>query len=97
MKYATGEKNITVTLRKDSRGFIFCVYNDFDGEMPSADMWNIFARADKARNSKDNSTGMGLPVNKKIFELHNYRYSHKKKKTELFSVFRIKHAKTEVA
>lgn len=80
VKYATGEKNITVTLRKDSRGFIFCVYNDFDGEMPSADMWNIFARADKARNSKDNSTGMGLPVNKKIFELHNYRYSHKKTK-----------------
>ena len=80
IKYTTGEKNITVILKKDSRGFIFCVYNDFDGEMPSADMWNIFARADKARNSKDNSTGMGLPVNKKIFELHNYRYSHKKTK-----------------
>lgn len=80
VKYATGEKNITVTLKKDSRGFIFCVYNDFDGEMPSADMWNIFTRADKARNSTDNSTGMGLPVNKKIFELHNYRYFHKKTK-----------------
>ncbi len=80
VKYATGEKNITVTLKKDSRGFIFCVYNDFDGEMPSADMWNIFTRADKARNSADNSTGMGLPVNKKIFELHNYRYSYRKTK-----------------
>lgn len=87
VKYATREKNITVTLRKDSKGFIFCVYNDFDGEMPSADMWNIFARADKARNSKDNSTGMGLPVNKKIFELHNYRYSHKKTKDGIVFIF----------
>ena len=87
VKYATGEMNIKVTLKKDSRGFIFCVYNDYDGEMPTADMWNIFARADKARNSKDNSTGMGLPVNKKIFELHNYRYSHRKTKDGIVFTF----------
>ncbi len=88
VKYATGEKNITVTLKKDSRGFIFCIYNDFDGEMPSAEIWNIFTRADKARNSSDKSTGMGLPVNKKIFELHNYRYSYKKEKNGIVFSFR---------
>lgn len=87
VKYATGEKNITVTLKKDSRGFIFCVYNDFDGEIPPPDIWNIFARTDKARNSKDNSSGMGLPVNKKIFELHNYRYFHRKAKDGIVFTF----------
>lgn len=87
IKYATGEKHITVTLKKDSKGFIFCVYNDFDGNLPTEDMWNIFTRADKARNSTDKSTGMGLPINKKIFELHNYRYSHKKTKNGIVFSF----------
>ncbi len=87
IKYATGEKNVSVTLKKDSRGFIFCVYNDFDGKLPAEDMWQVFTRADKARNSSDKSTGMGLPVNKKIFELHNYRYSHKKTKNGIVFSF----------
>lgn len=56
--------------------------------MPSAEIWNIFTRADKARNSTDKSTGMGLPVNKKIFELHNYRYSYKKEKNGIVFSFR---------
>ena len=87
IKYTTGEKNVRVTLKKDSRGFIFCVYNDFDGNLPSEDMWQVFTRADKARNSSDKSTGMGLPVNKKIFVLHNYRYSHKKTKNGIVFSF----------
>lgn len=87
IKYTTGEKNVRVTLKKDSRGFIFCVYNDFDGNLPTEDMWNIFTRADKVRNSTDKSTGMGLPINKKIFELHNYRYSNKKIKNGIVFSF----------
>ncbi len=87
VKYATGEKNVKITLKKDSRGFIFCVYNDFDGEMPTTDIWNIFTRADKARNSSDKSTGMGLPVSKKIFELHNYRYFYRKTKNGIVFSF----------
>ncbi len=74
IKYTTGQKTVSVTLRKEAKGFVFKVYNDFDGILPSEDMWQVFTRADKARNSSDNSTGMGLPVNKKIFELHAYRY-----------------------
>lgn len=74
IKYATGEKKVSATLRRDGKGFVFKVYNDFDGKLPEEDMWQVFTRADKARNSSGNSTGMGLPVNKKIFELHDYRY-----------------------
>lgn len=87
IKYATGEKNVNVTLRKNGKGFIFNVYNDFDSTLPTEDMWQVFTRADKARNSSDNSTGMGLPVNKKIFELHNYRYWHTAKKNGISFLF----------
>lgn len=74
IKYATGEKKVSVALRKEYKGFVFKVYNDFDGTLPSEDMWQVFTRADKVRNSAENSTGMGLPVNKRIFKLHGYRY-----------------------
>lgn len=74
IKYATGKKKVTVTLKREDKWFVFKVYNDFDGLLPGEDMWQVFIRADEARNSAGNSTGMGLPVNKKIFELHGYRY-----------------------
>ena len=74
VKYATGEKRINVSLTADDNRFTFKVWNDFDGEISVNEIWDIFARADKARNSNSDSTGMGLPVNKKIFELHSYRY-----------------------
>ncbi len=88
IKYATGKKNVTVILKRNSKGFIFSVYNDFNGCLPSEDIWHVLTRADQARNSADNSTGMGLPVNKKIFELHNYRYSYKKDINRIIFSFR---------
>lgn len=40
-------------------------------------IWEEFYREDKARNSKDNSTGMGLAICKNILERHNYKYGFK--------------------
>ena len=40
-------------------------------------IWEEFYREDKARNSKDNSTGMGLAISKRILELHKFKYGFK--------------------
>jgi len=40
-------------------------------------IWEEFYREDKARNSKDNSTGMGLAICKRILELHKFKYGFK--------------------
>lgn len=87
IKYATGEKNVHVSLKRDKKGFVCKVYNDFNGTLPEEDMWQVFTRADKARNSSGNSTGMGLPINKKIFELHNYRYWYTSEKSGISFCF----------
>jgi signal transduction histidine kinase len=37
-------------------------------------LWDVFYRDDKVRNSKDNSTGMGLAICKQILTLHKYKF-----------------------
>lgn len=74
IKYAENEKNVKVVLRKEHKGFFFKVYNDCENVNLSSDVWELLTREDKARNSSDNSTGMGLPICRKIFSLHGYEH-----------------------
>lgn len=74
LKYAGNEKNVKVVLRKEHKGFFFKVYNDCENVNFSKDVWELLTRGDKARNSSDNSTGMGLPICRKIFRLHGYEH-----------------------
>lgn len=74
IKYAGKEKNVKVILRKEHKGFFFKVYNDCENVNFSKDVWELLTREDKARNSSDNSTGMGLPICRKIFRLHGYEH-----------------------
>ena len=76
VKYATGEKKARVTLKKEKSVFRFAVYNDCGGISYSDNVWEIFAKADSSRTSDGASTGMGLPICKRIFDLHSFSFSH---------------------
>ena len=75
IKYATGDKKVTVKLEKDR----FSVYNTSEGiSRETADsMWDILSRDNKARTKDGSSTGMGLPICAEIFKAHGYEYGYK--------------------
>ena len=74
VKYAKNEKNVKVILRKEHKGFFFKVYNDCENVNLGSDVWELLTRGDKARSSNGSSTGMGLPICRKIFRLHGYEH-----------------------
>lgn len=57
-------------------GVAFTVFNEGKNINPELEknLWDIFYRDDEARNSEDNSTGMGLAICKQILEHHKYEY-----------------------
>ena len=75
IKYATGEKKVTVKLEKDR----FSVYNTSEGiSRETADsMWDILSRDSKARTKDGSSTGMGLPICAEIFKAHSFEYGYR--------------------
>ena len=75
IKYATGEKKVTVKLVKDR----FSVYNTSEGiSRDTADsMWDILSRDSKARTKDGSSTGMGLPICAEIFKAHSFEYGYR--------------------
>lgn len=76
VKYTTGEKKITVSLIKTKKGFLFEVFNTAEpiDESEIKGLWNVLERQDVSRTRKDNSTGMGLPICKRIFDIHGFKY-----------------------
>lgn len=75
-KYASGKKQVEISLKKQGKEFVFEVYNDGENIPLRLDVWHLLTRADTARNSADGSTGMGLPICKRIFDLHGYGYKY---------------------
>ena len=76
-KYGSMGGEVEVTVKTDKKTTILSVYNTCEGiseeDMPH--IWEEMYTADKSRNSNNKSTGMGLAINKKIFELHKFKYS----------------------
>lgn len=80
VKYAKGEKKISVKLDANAKEFVFEVYNDGDAIPYTEDIWGILTKGDSARTSSGDSSGMGLPINKRIFELHGFGCSYTNKR-----------------
>ena len=89
IKYSVGDKQVHIKLWK--KHYIYMsVMNPADKE--SADIaskaWSEFSRGDASRQRQGVSIGMGLPICKKIFELHDYRgYSQYKDGKITFSIY----------
>ncbi len=79
VKYTTGEKRICVTLKAERDGFLLEVFNTCEtlSKETAENIWNLFERQDISRTRDGSSTGMGLPICKRIFECHSYGYSCK--------------------
>lgn len=74
VKYCVGDKTVQVNLFRNNIYFVISVENPADEESVKVahQAWNEFSRGDNARQRRGASVGMGLPICKKIFELHSF-------------------------
>ena len=74
IKYSVGDKKVLIKLWK--KHYINMTVTN-PAEKENADIarkaWDEFSRGDSSRSRKGQSIGMGLPICKKIFELHGFR------------------------
>lgn len=75
VKYAAGEKRVSLSLKTGGRRFRLEVYNDCTplSKQAQRDVWNVLTRGDAARSRAENSTGLGLPTCAEICKLHRFR------------------------
>ena len=74
VKYSVGDKTVQVNLFRNNIYFVISVENPADEESVKVahQAWDEFSRGDNARQRRGASVGMGLPICKKIFELHSF-------------------------
>lgn len=77
IRHSVDGTNIEIKLTANGKDFAFEIFNEADPIDYKKDVWSILAKGDVSRGGSDGSSGMGLPVSKRIFELHKMEYGYK--------------------
>lgn len=77
VRHSVNGTKIKIKLVRDSKDFTFEIFNKSDPIDTKKDIWSVLTKGDASRGGSDGSSGMGLPVCKRIFELNKMEYGYK--------------------
>lgn len=77
IRHSVDGTNIEIKLNANGKDFTFEVFNEAEPIDGTKDIWSLLTKGDISRGGSDGSSGMGLPVSKRIFELHKMEYGYK--------------------
>lgn len=77
IRHSVDGTQIEIILTSDSKSFSFEIFNEAEPIDSTKDIWSVLAKGDTSRGGSDGTSGMGLPVSKRIFELHKMDYGYK--------------------
>lgn len=77
VRHSVNGTKIKIKLVRDSKDFTFEIFNESDPIDTKKDIWSVLTKGDASRGGSDGSSGMGLPVCKRIFELNKMEYGYK--------------------
>ncbi|MBR6531602.1 MAG: HAMP domain-containing histidine kinase [Clostridia bacterium] len=76
VKHSQSETEIKITLACEGKSFIFETFNVSEPIEDGEDVWSVLTKGDASRGGSEVSSGMGLPICKRIFELHKMEHGY---------------------
>lgn len=77
VRHSPENTEIEISLVCEGKGFTFGIFNVSEPIEVSKDIWSVMRKGDASRGGSGGSSGMGLPICKRIFELHSFEYGYK--------------------
>ncbi len=77
IRHSAEASEIEITLTAQGKSFSFEIFNKAEPIDVMKNVWSILSKGDSSRGGSDSSSGMGLPICKRIFELHGFEYGYK--------------------
>lgn len=77
IRHSAEASEIKIKLTAQGKSFSFEIFNKADPIDGAKDVWSILSKGDASRGGSGGSSGMGLPICKRIFELHGFEYGYK--------------------
>ncbi len=77
IRHSAEASEIEIRLTSQGKNFSFEIFNKAEPIDVTKNVWSILSKGDSSRGGSDSSSGMGLPICKRIFELHGFEYGYK--------------------